>query len=661
MPVINEYRQQTQASGPGVNPSARAPDIGDAVAGIGQAVSRAAMTAADVYVRHQDEDARLYAQENLPKAQVALTEQYQALKGQAGPGAPEFTKRWAEEYQKFEEQALASAPNERTRKYMAEGLKRYGQSLTMDSLSFEQSAREAKKAEAFTSSLDSRKKLAFANPDYAMTAAAELKAELEADPDFDPIETGKAVVAGVQDIYFASESSRAQKNPAKFLQDAKAREGRGTWNGLTHENQQRLLQAAEADVKRLQAEARERIELDIQDHQAMALAGVKPPREYSRGEIIGAYGAERGQRVWERYNATMRAGDSIRAFQTMPQDDILAELAKSKPTVADADGFDAKNDAWKIKSQAAQQVLQLRNSDPAAYVAQQTPVIKQALDRFMAAPDDPAARDDYITKAMAEQKRLGIQNPQVLPQAVADQYVARFRSSNPEQQAQLMTALSGAYGRNWPKVFGQMAKDLPPGALIIGTVAPKAQTHAARAMSVPKDELFKAVPSGDKSDMQAALGTAMADLRMSLSASVGGEQTFATVYDSAERMAALYMQQGMAPAAAAQKAAAHLTSEIYSFNSRDGNVYRVPAQYDADAVDEGTGNALDSLDGYDIRPPAGLDKKSYISVLKDAGYWVTNDDESGVYLYDSTGSVVRLSDGRPLMFNFDELARVGAD
>lgn len=415
--------------------------------------------------------------------------------------------------------------------------------------------------------------------------------------------------------------------------------------------------AAEA---RQRAELAAQVDLDIRDHEAMALAGIVPQRTYTQQEILSTYGPKVGPRKWEQYNSIIEAGRSIASFQTMSNADILNAVDKAKPTAADSGDFASKSAAYGHQVTAARTVLEQRAADPAAYVARNTPGVEASLQRFLSNPGDKAARDDYLRRVLGEQRRLGIENEQILPQAVADQYVGKFQTSTPEQQSQLITGLSDTFGSYWPQVFGQMSKGLPPGALVLASVDPKARAHAARALSVPKDDLFKGAASGEKAMLDDKLSQSLADLRMSLAPSVGGEETFGTVYDSAQRMAALYMQQGMAPAQAAERAAAHVSTDVYSFNSRNGMVYRVPKQFDADAVDDGTRRAIRNLTQYDLAVPAGMDKASYAAALKDGAYWVTNDDESGVYLYDSTGSAVMQSNGQPLRIRFDELAK-GAD
>jgi len=185
------------------------------------------------------------------------------------------------------------------------------------------------------------------------------------------------------------------------------------------------------------------------------------------------------------------------------------------------------------------------------------------------------------------------------------------------------------------------------------------QTAATLARIAPMKtaELKVGLESTDTKDAKDALNEGMAEFRSTLAGQVGGERTFSTLYNEAERLAYAYMRQGKGPRDAVELAKKALIDDKYTLQG----TYRVPKAYDADLIEAGTERAIESLDPMTLnfRTPDGVPEDFAAGRVKAAiekdGYWVTLPDESGVALYYG-GEAVLDRAGNPVARKFDDLA-----
>jgi hypothetical protein len=420
--------------------------------------------------------------------------------------------------------------------------------------------------------------------------------------------------------------------------------------------------------------AREQLKSRMDDFRTMAVAGASIPQQSvpTVTELQTAYGEEAGARMYREDVAPMLDLNSdLQKMAGMSLSDRDALLRSRQP--APGEGFADSQKRFSVMVHADQMLRKQMEDDPAAYAAKNSPSVQQAWTALQNAPatdmlKKSGAALDYVNATLAEQKRLGVLSPAILPKPIADSIVRQFydQQNGGQNAALLMQQQAAVWGKYWPQVYGQVAKDLPGAALVIGSgMKPAAAELLARASVMKPDELKEGLPPDSVKDTATELQSEMAPFMQSLSPMAGGAQTFNTFHDQTQKLALMYVRAGESPTKAAQRAFDDTVGSKYEFVTDRNNkaaVYRVPKQYQTSKVEYGAERFLRSIDGVDLDVPpslAGLDpaqaRKAYVSSLKSSAYWVTAPDESGLVLY-ANGSAVMDAAGKPLRQRWDQLA-----
>jgi hypothetical protein len=307
--------------------------------------------------------------------------------------------------------------------------------------------------------------------------------------------------------------------------------------------------------------------------------------------------------------------------------------------------------------------MKQQQADPAAYAATYSGPVREA---FAAAQQagTPEAYKAYADATIAEQRRLGVQSPRLLPDAAADQIAAGFNSqvAGGENAATLIEQQQAQWGSNFPLIAQQLGKKLPPEAQVIATGLPKdVAERMASVASLSESELKKGLDKGVATNVEAAVQSSMAPFAQSLQGQVGGIETFNTMYQAANKAALSYVRQGMAPDKAAQRVVNGMVNDKYEFFG----TYRVPKSLDTAAVKRGASQALESISADDLMllpgirgVPDDVNLEQLREAVIDGGQWVPNNDESGLSL---TLNGYRLlgKDGKPITRTWDELTEQG--
>ncbi|MNZ98397.1 hypothetical protein D3C78_1176790 [compost metagenome] len=149
----------------------------------------------------------------------------------------------------------------------------------------------------------------------------------------------------------------------------------------------------------------------------------------------------------------------------------------------------------------------------------------------------------------------------------------------------------------------------------------------------------------------------MAEFRTTLMQQAGGERTFTTMYNEAERLAIANMLGGKGAKDAAAEAFNALVDAKYNIRGS----WRAPKNLDADMIERGAELATESIDPAELAfsAPVGTSEEFARDRIKAAiskdGYWVTLPDESGLALYYGGAAVLDKS-GRPIARSWDDLA-----
>jgi hypothetical protein len=441
-----------------------------------------------------------------------------------------------------------------------------------------------------------------------------------------------------------------------------------------------MYRRAEQQLKQEQALARAVISDRVQDATAAYLSGLQFDNPPTRQEMIGAYGAKEGEQRYDSLQKTQKLGADISYAALATPEELATMLAGRDPKKAVVGaGFAEDKQRFGALVNSVTAMQKEKQADPVAYLYKYDPKFKQRYD-------DLAQTGDYAGYAQAttaEQQRLGVQDVKLLPERQAESIVSEFNklAEGGENSADMIEQLAGQWGKSWPTVYKQLSKDLPASALVIasGVDRPTAE-RLARIAPLKLDELQKGIPKEDIRTLNESMATDFAGFQQTLQQQAGGERTFATIYEQAQRLASSYVAGGISPKQAVTKAYDSLVDDKYVIK----DTYRVPRQYDADAVEDGAEQLLrfdspvpigitetktgiipeqekkPSLDlkGVDILPLPGF-KPEFLqqraeSAIRREGYWVTNQDETGLVLYMNGAAVTR--GGKPVMVTFDELA-----
>ncbi|QKV67187.1 hypothetical protein HUW52_27310 [Pseudomonas sp. 43A] len=331
------------------------------------------------------------------------------------------------------------------------------------------------------------------------------------------------------------------------------------------------------------------------------------------------------------------------------------------PTVGK--GFKEDSQLYQHLTSVGVGLMKQQQTDPAAYTVKYSPVVQRA---FANAQEQgtPEAYQVYANTTLAEQQRLGVAQPKLLPDAAANQFAAQFNEqvNGGENAATLIEQQAQLWGSNFSAVLQQVGNKLPPEAQVIATGLPKDIAERMASVAPLKDkELSAGLQKGQQDEIAQSVQQAMLPFAESLQGQAGGINTFSTMYKAAVRTATSYVLQGESPKDSAQRVVDGMVNEKYDFFG----TYRVPKTLDTTAVSRGAEKALSSIKPDELMPLPGfkgVTAEQNASQLHDAllsgGQWVPTNDESGLSLT-LNGYRVRGKDGKPIVRTWSELQQEG--
>lgn len=508
------------------------------------------------------------------------------------------------------------------------------------------------------------KRSAIQNPAKAQEYAAQYKASVDS-LNLPPEYKREAASKAVEEIAFTAEQAIADKNPgASFKQGS-----RWSFDALPAERQLKLMDYATQRQKQLQAEARQSIAMSLGDVQAQLMDGQTPSTMPSEGQIRGAFG-DKAEPIIRRLNQARQFGQDVKSFAMMPDSEIQKTIATRQPT--QTAGYADASRMQDQRIQAARQVVQQRQQDPAAYLLKHSPDVAQAYNQMATYLSDPSADETqrqqaaqiYATKSLAIQNQLGVAKPQIVPATYAQQIVASFyqQENGGENAATQIEQQQQVWGPLFPKVMEQIGKDLPKEAQVIASGVPKDLAERLAATGKLKDDqLYTPLQKGQKAEIQNAVANELAPFAASLQGQAGGNATYSTYYDSAVRTAASYVLGGMDPGKAAEKVAKGIINDKYEF----AETYRIPKSLDTSAIRRGAETTLQNIPASELIVMPGLggvpdevNQQQLRDAVVSSGQWVPNNDESGLSLT-VNGYRVLDKQGKPIMRTWDQLTEAG--
>lgn len=314
-------------------------------------------------------------------------------------------------------------------------------------------------------------------------------------------------------------------------------------------------------------------------------------------------------------------------------------------------------------------VIKERNTalvnDPANYV-QKDPEVDAAYQAMTKAPDSPALVSNYADATLAKQAQLGLppEARAILPKAAQQEIVSQF-TNQPEggqSAAHLMQGLEQQWGKYWPQVFGELSKDLPGPAVVVGSMNRPGQERAAEQLAqaavLGTKALADVLPNDSVKTISDGLPGVMGGFASTLSHSgIIGRRTYGTFFEGVKTLALSYAGQGEDPAVALTRAYEDVLGKAYTM----AGTYRIPIEHNADAIQTGAEHILQNISGENWALPislAGLNdeetRAAYLDTVKANGFWVTSPDESGLTLWDGQQAILT-TDGKPVQATWQEI------
>lgn len=435
-----------------------------------------------------------------------------------------------------------------------------------------------------------------------------------------------------------------------------------SYSSLPYETQINLKHQAETDIKQQDAQLTAGVTAKLRDAQAMHADGKMDPFNFTDEELDAAF-QENARSVKFQLEASRAMARDIAQFSTQSEKEIAASLQETAPT--EGGGYAADDARHRQYIQSAQKVVQERNADPAAAVLKGSEAVTTAAGA--AVQGGPEATQRYATASLGEQLRLGVSNPRLLTNSQAAQIAGAFQdqSKGSANAADLMTGLQQQWGSYFPMVYQQLqaTNKLPAEALVIPNMSDDiAKSNMAAVAKLKDDELRDMLPAGSPKEVSDKTLEVMQELQSTMvGVQGGGARTFGIVQKATEKLAMYYVASGKNVGDAVNQAYEETVGHAYQFES----TYRIPKTEAPDDIVSGV-NIIKQTIGdlpYQMPPaPTGMRpedaQQQFQSTLQNNAVFVTNNDESGLWLYlqTPTGLVpVRNQAGDQFSFSWQDL------
>ncbi|MCO7513712.1 hypothetical protein NJF44_01340 [Pseudomonas guariconensis] len=374
----------------------------------------------------------------------------------------------------------------------------------------------------------------------------------------------------------------------------------------------------------------------------------------------------------EAIDTYLKTGRNLGKFDTPEHATAYAEALHGDQAKQYVDGATTVGAGFKEDAQlyrhlvtVGSALMKQQQEDPAGYVAKYSAPVREAFTAAQQA-GTPEAFQAYAAATLAEQQRLGVQSPKLLPDAAADQIAAGFNAqvAGGENAATLIEQQQAQWGKNFPLIAQQLGKKLPPEAQVIATGLPKdSAAHFASIANLTEKELKTGLENGAADQVATSLQSELANFSQSLAGQdpTKALNTFNTIYQTSMKAALAYVRQGMKPQDAARKVASDVVNDKYEFI----DTYRVPKGLNTAAIKRGADLVLENMSAADLMALPGLTgvtDETNLEQLRQAvvsgGEWVPNNEETGLSLTLNGGRVLG-RDGRPIIRTWDELTAEG--
>lgn len=640
MPKIPVYQQQTTASG-ALPQSFNVGPRGEGLDALGNGL----LHVAGLIDQRQEADYRKFEADAISSAHLSATkataewETHLVERQQsAEAGAPGFTPKLLDDFDKYQAETLKVAKSDQARQYLDEQMIGLRANLQQRAMQFEAKAGVAHRGAQMADAADQMRVAIRANPELFDQQIAAYGAAL--DSAGLPPEVHAKLWADAKEGGAASAvESLVERDPLgtlKALQSAPGKSGIAAVEALSADGRDRARNAAEAEIRRREmdaraamAERRDGLREAEADAFAAKAAGIKAELP-TRGAYIAAYGEEGGKR-YEQASKLFSVYDVASAAAALPPEQGAAMIAQFRPT--QQEGAAAQSE---VQSAAAKLYVQQRKAledDPAAGIMNRDPAIRDLFTQ--AANGDAAATTQYVSRVRAKAEAMGLP-PVLLPKVSADSLAASltFDPENPKRRTETLQALREQWGRHYPQIIREVAPKLEADARIVADMTPENAARYDAVIGEGRDKVMSLLDSKTKGIVQQEARKVTRPLLETLLSNGNAEAEFAEHLDAVQLMAASLVNRGADPTTAAERAFDMVIGSRYDFRGS----MRIPKGIDADEVDTKSASVRMGINPANlaVKPLAFSTEEQAQEALADRirkeGEWFTLADDTGVEL-----------------------------
>jgi hypothetical protein len=668
------------------DPSAFGATQGRQLQALGDAGTSLAATGIDIYAREQHRQAveaekqkRIQEQETREKEGMIVARRYldkrlgwvermrEAQEG-AAPGAEGFTKGIKAEFDKEKEADIASMPSEQAKMDLEEKYISLELAVMGEAEGFEKQAGKAYRGTQREGLANDILTAITLRPDeYAVQVANGIDAinGMGGTPE-EKAEAGAALTNAAAEAHWMG---RVRENPGAMLEALKTQE----IPGLAFGSRQKLINAAEVDVRQQQVEAR-RMQAERRAEERVRVAELKQDVGQAMsimGEgLIPAGMPELRKRVaGTPLAATLataeRAGAAAQELAVLPPAEQLAwfNQRKSQP----------QTEGSLLELRAAQKVLQATGKAMAdgklLERASEVGVIK--LDPVdLTNPESVAAR---VEASKRVGQHFGVAAP-VLTDGEKDAWVADLSKLAPAQKIETAAAIQAAAGAAWPDIMRDLGgKDgLDPtfrhlgllagatgNAALVANLMVEAEQTDEKDLKLNLTRQNETEINLDReilSHMDEFMTTVGATYAQGSGSAAGGASKLQNEIFELAKKTTMAMMRTRPMSEAAGLVVGALLNDRYEYEG----TYRIPksaAPY-KEGLQRMMSDTLAALTPETVEPkgsesgvPENVRREGYLQQVRNAERWVTLPDETGLLLTDEQGDAV-IANGQPVIVKF---------
>ena len=585
-----------------------------------------------------------------------------------------YTARAQQEYRKIVDEEAGQVSSERARSWLLKQSESFGLNVQEGSMRWEAGARLTKNANKAEQSFQEGRLIVAAKPqDYE-----RVRDSIALDYAILPKDKGeKAWAQARSSLALDAALAAMSANPNNIKSELKSDPGKSKLsfiNDLDKDDRDQLTAQTDAKIEQLrrererqQALRRQELNERVQNAAALASIGQDPGNIIPQRDFVAA-GLTKED--YENYKADYQLFPFMNSIANMPLDQAAAEVEKLRPT--SATGAKDAVRRYKTAVQGLNNIAEQRANDPATFMLQNSPLLRQAYEDMttastaragrsgVVAPEEIAASQSraakkYAELAKIEAQRLGIQNPRILPNNVAASIV-----SNTYSDGASILAEKQKWGNSWGLVYPQIANDLPAGAAIASAgMSPENARRLIELSALKKDQLNDLLPSGvSPGEVEDKIRSITEDLDNSWKGLIGAPSTMVKIRGSIYALAADYVKSDGVDGAV-EKAYNQVVGERYNFPMFSGSPIRVPVNV---RINDATLESSLEIAKYKVQRELGE------SIVATGSYWQTSEDDDGVILmYNSAPVDLRTDEEkkkrapeRPAFYTWEQLRNMVA-